>query len=141
MLSASLLLGRSQPRAERCPVPWSIRPPGSDGHLGANLLVAIEGIILLYLCICLLPCSHLLWWLKLMHRGTIVSCSDISWYFQPKGGKPRVAVPWRAPAGVISMLSRAQPASVPARGTAALPPGSPSVAEAEAHPAELFFPD
>jgi len=52
-----------------------------------------------------------------------------------------VAVPWCAPAGAISILSRAQPASFPARGAAASPPGSPSGAEADAQPAELFFPD
>lgn len=88
LCSLPLLLGRSQPRGERCPVPWSIRPLGSDGRLGANLAVATEGITLLYCCICLLRWSRFLWWLKLMHRGTVVSCSDISWCFQLKGGKP-----------------------------------------------------
>lgn len=37
LCSLPLLLGRSQPRAGRCPLPWNIRPLGSDGHLGANL--------------------------------------------------------------------------------------------------------
>lgn len=96
---------------------------GFDRHLGANLVVATEGIPLLYHCMCLLSCTHLLGWLEVTHSGTIMSC-----------GVARVRV------GGRGVLSRAQhhPSLLRALLVA---PWQPLRAEAEAHPAQLFFPD
>lgn len=72
---------------------WSIRPLALTDAREQILWWELRPSppVLLHL---LLPCSHLLCWLKLLHRGTVVSCSDSSWCFHLQCGEPE----WQSPA-------------------------------------------